>query len=140
MFRRQGIECPFPHDLWSKLESACRERGCCESSAALDEDGRAMSLLFLVWDERSAYHLLGGNVPEHQSADTYSALIWRAIRQAHDKGLSYDSRVDDQAHLEVVPRVGGDPKLYFRIRKVFDPDVVRDEAESQIVSLASKTI
>ncbi|WP_270549449.1 GNAT family N-acetyltransferase [Eggerthella lenta] len=141
VFRRQGIECPFPHDLWSKLESACRERGCCESSAALDEDGRAMSLLFLVWDERSAYHLLGGNVPEHQSADTYSALIWRAIRQAHDKGLSYDFEGSMIKRISKSFReFGGDPKLYFRIRKVFDPDVVRDEAESQIVSLASKTI
>lgn len=100
-----------------------------------------MSLLFLVWDERSAYHLLGGNVPEHQSADTYSALIWRAIRQAHDKGLSYDFEGSMIKRISKSFReFGGDPKLYFRIRKVFDPDVVRDEAESQIVSLASKTI
>jgi len=30
---------------------------------------------------------------------------------------------------------GGDPKLYFRIRKVFDPEVVRTEAERQIARL-----
>lgn len=141
VFLRQGLECPFSRELWLRLESACRERGCCESAAALDVHGNAMSLLFLVWDERSAYHLLGGNLPERQNSDTYSALIWRAIEKAHEQGLSYDFEGSMIRRISKSFReFGGAPKLYFRIRKVFSPEVVRMEAERQVERLETDAV
>lgn len=49
-----------------------------------DDNGRILSIKYLIWDEQSIYYLLGGSMP------------------------------------------------YFRIRKVFNPEIVRAEAEKQI--------
>ena len=48
------------------------------------------SVLFLVWDERSVYHLMGGTMPGFNGLETYNALTWNGITLAHDKGpVSY---------------------------------------------------
>lgn len=72
-------------------------------------------------------------MPEYQNLETYNALIWNSIKFAHEKGLKYDFEGS------VIKRIsksfrefGGDPKPYFRIRKVFNPEIVRQEAEDLI--------
>lgn len=138
IFAKQGLPCPFSYDLWRRLYTACYEHGCCELLCERLSDGQVASLLFLVWDSKSAYAILGGSMPEHQNLDTYHALIWEGIKLAHEKGLKYDFEGS------VIKRIsksfrefGGTPKLYFRIRKIFNPEIIRMEAEQQISRLES---
>ena len=121
-----------------RLSPACKENNAGEIFYAKDKEGHIASVLFLVWDEKSAYHLLGGNVPEYQELETYNALTWEAIKYVADKGLKYDFEGS------VIKRIaksyrefGGTPKAYFRIRKVFHPDIIRAEAEQQIQLLSN---
>lgn len=135
IFDRQGLPCPFSFELWKKLESACRDHGCSASYAAMHENEVA-SLIFLVWDDRAVYQILGGSMPGLQKLDTYAALIWHGITIAHDMGRVYDF---EGSMIERISKsfreFGGTPRLYFRIRKVFSPDVIRMEAEQQIERL-----
>ncbi len=73
-----------------------------------------------------------------QNLDTYEALIWEAIKFTYAKKLRYDFEGS------VIKRIaksfrefGATPYCYFRIRKVFNPDILREECESSIKALSS---
>lgn len=138
VFLKQGLECPFSPEKWTKLYDACKKHDACEIFYAQEPGGNVASVLFLVWDEQSAYQLLGGSMPEYQSLDTYDALIWEGIQFAARKGLKYDFEGS------VIKRIsksfrefGGEPKPYFRIRKVFNPGIMRAETEEAIAREAA---
>ena len=130
IFSKQGLECPFSFELWDKLYHACKQHNSGEIIYAQTNDGEIASILFLVWDEKSMYQLLGGSMPEHQNLETYNALVWEAFKFASSKGLKYDFEGSVIKPISKSMReFGGDPKPYFRIRKVFNPDIIRREAE-----------
>lgn len=136
IFAKQGLSCPFSRGLWKKLFNACAQHDCCEIFWFETSNYEVASLLFLVWDDKRLYELLGGSIPEHQSLDTYSALIWSCIEFAHKKGLIYDF---EGSMIERISKsfreFGGNPELYFRIRKVYSSDVVKMESERQILAI-----
>lgn len=75
-------------------------------------------------------------MPEYQKLDTYNALIWEAIKFTSEKGLKYDFEGSVIKRISKSYReFGGEPKPYFRIRKVFNPDIIHKEAEQQIETL-----
>ena len=135
MFERQGLPVPVGRELWARLYRAASKNGCCKILRSKAGEGVAR-VGCLVWDERSVSHLMGGTMPGFNGLETYNALTWNGITLAHDKGLSYDFEGSMIKRISKSFReFGGDPKLYFRIRKVFDPEVVRTEAERQIARL-----
>lgn len=139
VFEKQGLECPFSYDLWVRLYNACTAHGCGKILYAKDGNGNVLSILFLVWDEQSVYHLLGGSMPEYQHLQTYNMLTWEGIRTASRMGLRYDFEGSVIKRISKSMRqFGGKPMPYFRIRKVFNPDIVRAETESQIQALCVK--
>lgn len=139
VFLKQGRPCPFSREFWYRLYAACREHAAGQMFCSIDENENILSLLYLVWDERSVYHLLGGYMPEFSSSQAYPALIYHGIEFAHDKGLAYDF---EGSMLPQVQRsfrqFGGTPMPYYRIRKVFNPAIVRREAEDYIRSLQAE--
>lgn len=133
IFEKQGLPCPFSMEQWKKIYQTCKERSKGETFYAVNSKGQITSVLFLIWDEKSMYQLLGGNMPEFQSLDTYDALIWEGIKFAAQNGLKYDFEGS------VIKRIsksfrefGGEAKPYFRIRKVFNPEILRSEMEKSM--------
>lgn len=139
VFLRQGRQCPFSRELWHRLYHACIENEAGNALCAKDVNGNIHSLLFLVWDEKSAYHLLGGYMPEYSSSQSYSALTYHGICIAHEKGLAYDFEGSMIHRIAIAFRqFGGIPTPYYRIRKVFNPEIVRKEAEDYILRLQNE--
>ena len=139
IYIKQGLKCPFSFELWNRLASSCIEHNSGRISCRLAEDGKVAAVSFVVWDEKSLYKLMGGPIPEYSKIDAYSALTWDEIELAHDLGKIYDFEGS------VIKRIsksfreyGATPKPYFRIRKVFNPDIVREEAENTIQLLNQK--
>lgn len=137
IFQKQGLECPFSFEQWEKIYTASKNHSAGTILYASNEEGKIASVLFLVWDEKSVYQLLGGSMPEFQSLDTYDALIWEGIKFASQKGLKYDFEGS------VIKRIsksfrefGGMPMPYFRIRKVFNPEIAREETEKRIKEIS----
>jgi len=137
VFERQGLSVPFSESLWSSLHAEASRRGRCKTLAAT-VNGEIASVLFLVWDDRSVYHLMGGTMPGYGQYETYNSLTWRGIELAHEKGLAYDF---EGSMIERISKsfreFGGVPKQYFRIRKVFSPEVIEREAHAEIARLDS---
>ena len=92
-----------------------------------------------MWDEQSVYHLLGGSIPEYQYLQTYNMLTWEAIKIASQMGFKFDFEGSVIKRISKSMRqFGGKPMPYFRIRKVFNPNIVRLEAEQQIALMDAK--
>lgn len=139
IFKKQNLKCPFSKELWFKLYEECSLNNTGMTMCARNDSGELESLLFLVWDKKSVYQILGGNIPGHQKKDTYTYLIWKGIEFAAQKKLVYDFEGS------MIPQIsrsfrefGGEPKSYFRIRKVFNPEIVREEAEKMVRELEIK--
>lgn len=134
VFFKQGLKCPFSYDLWDRLYKACCvERNCGKILHSESENGEIQSILFLVWDEESMYHLLGGNMPEFQNLETYTALTWEAICLSRKMKLHYDFEGSMIKRISKSFReYGGIPMLYFRIRKVFKKDIFKKEYEDML--------
>lgn len=136
IFKKQNLECPFSYKLWDNLYEACKANNAGRILYATDFAGNIVSLLFLVWDERSMYHLLGGSIPEYQKLESYNSLTWEAVKMASCMGLKYDFEGS------VIERIsksfrefGGEPKIYYRIRKVFNPKILEREFNDQLEKL-----
>lgn len=139
IFEKQSLKCPFSYELWKRLVNACWKNKSGKLMIAMTKDNKPASLSFTVWDQRKLYRLVGGSIPEFQYLNTHSAITWEEMVLAHNMELVYDfegsviKRIA-KANLEY----GAIPKPYFRIRKVFNPDIIREEAESSIGKLMSK--
>lgn len=137
VFEKQGLSCPFSYELWQKLYGITQQKKCSKILFASDEQNEIFSLAFIIWDKRNAYLLLGGSIPEYSKLDTYSAVIWEGIRFAEKNELNFDFEGS------VIKRIsksfrefGGIPKPYYRIRKVFNPNIISDEARQEISNLS----
>lgn len=136
VFAKQGLDVPFSKELFYRLYCACKERQCGQFMCERLDNGDVASLVFEVWDERSMYSLVGGSVPEYQNLETYHAVRWEAMKMAHEKNLMFDFEGSVIKRISrSVREYGGEPKIYFRIRKIFSEEVILAEANQQIKNL-----
>lgn len=137
VFIKQGLSCPFSKSLWNNLYEAALANNAGEILVAATKDGQIASCVFIVWDEKSVYQLISGGGVELQHLEGKSALVWTGINEAASKGLSYDFEGSVIKRIANSNRLfGAEPRPYFRIRKVFAPEVIRMEAEQHIRQLA----
>ena len=136
IYCRQGIECPFSYELWMRLYKVCSDNQSGEIVTSVDMEGNILSLAYVVWDEKSSYLLMGGAIPEYSSLQTYSVLVDECIRRSLNRGLCFDFEGS------VIKRInhsfreyGGTPMLYYRIRKVFNPEIIMEEARNKAEKL-----
>lgn len=138
VFKKQNLPCPFSYELWTRLYNACNEHNSCKILYAETKEGNIASILFLVWDEKSMYHLLGGSMPGYQRLETYNALTWEAIQMASHMNLKYDFEGSVIKNISKSFReYGGKAKQYYRIRKIFNLDILEKEYREQRSALIS---
>lgn len=139
IFQKQGMECPYSYDLWKRVSDACIKHDAGKILCRRTQEGKPACVSFIVWDEMFVYKIMGGPIPEYAYLDAYAATTWDEIVLASKMGLAYDFEGS------VIKRIsksfreyGGILKPYFRIRKVYNPDVVRKEAEEYIKRVHSE--
>lgn len=139
IFEKQGLKSPFSYELWERLVYASLENNSGKLMMALTKEGKPASLSFTVWDQKKLYRLVGGGIPEFQNLDTYSALTWKEMELAHDMNLIYDFEGSVIKRIAKVNReYGAVPKPYFRIRKVFNEDILKMEYEQEAKMLSEE--
>lgn len=133
IYTKQGLPCPFSYSLWHRLYTACHEHACARALAVLNQDNRISSLAFFVWDKQYVYFLMGGSIPELSEDNTFSYLMHKGIELASESGKSFDfegSMIKRVA--KAMREFGGMPMPYYRIRKIYNPEIIRMEAENEI--------
>jgi len=90
VFQRQGKAVPYSETFVANLDRAAANRGCRKVFIAEDEQGRHHAGLYLVWDENSAYYLMGGGNPELRNSGATSLCMWEAIKFASTVSQAFD--------------------------------------------------
>lgn len=90
VFTRQGRKLPYPESLVERLDNACAERNARKIFIAEDERGRMHAGVYLIWDENSAYYLMGGSDPALRNSGAVSLCVWEAIKFASTVTKRFD--------------------------------------------------
>ena len=116
-FLRQGKRLPYSHELVYRIDNACGD-GSRRVFFAEDGTGRIHAALYIVWDERSAYYLMGGGDPDLRNSGATSLLMWEAIKFASTVTRRFDF---EGSMIEPIERYfrafGGEQKPYFYVTK-----------------------
>ena len=76
---------------------------------------------------------MGGSVPKFSNENTFSYLELKGIELAHKKGLGFDFEGSMIKRIAKAFRdFGAVPTPYYRIRKIFNPDIIEMEAQQEI--------
>jgi len=88
-YKRQGIKTPGANILKKIIETACsRKQG--DIWGAYDEDNRLHAVLFVAWQESSAYAIASGRDPELPNSLAPTLLFWESICFASTVSRSFD--------------------------------------------------
>ena len=137
IYSKQNLKCPFSFELWERLYNVCKRYQCGQALAIVNSDDRISSLAFFAWDDKYVYFLMGGSIPELSEDNTFSLMMHHGIEMASAMGKAFDfegSMIKRVA--KAMREYGGIPTPYYRIRKIFNPDIIRMEAEQEIKRLS----
>jgi Acetyltransferase (GNAT) domain len=89
-FLRQGLPLPYSRESVRRLDEACSARSARTIFFAEDDDGRVHAAVYIVWDEQSAYYLMGGGDPALRTSGAMSLALWEAIKFSHQVSRRFD--------------------------------------------------
>jgi len=119
VFERQKIKQPYSRGVVDRVHAACASQNQNRIFVARDESGRAHAGVYLVWDNDTAYYLMGGGDPDFRSSGATSYCLWEAIKFASLVTKKFDF---EGSMIEPVERFvrgfGGRPLPYMVISKM----------------------
>ena len=89
-FQRRGLDAPYSPGLVRSLDDACASRNARKIFFAVDRGQRVHAAIYVVWDGRSAYYLMGGRSRELATTGATSLLMWKAIQFAAGVTQAFD--------------------------------------------------
>lgn len=118
VFARQGLAEPYTKQFLERVDQACLERNRRKIFIAEDSEGRRHAGVYLVWDDNSAYYLMGGGDPALRNSGATSLCMWEAINFAAGVTKSFDF---EGSMIEPIERFfrafGGVQTPYFSVSK-----------------------
>ncbi|GLH64118.1 GNAT family N-acetyltransferase [Parageobacillus sp. G301] len=117
-FERQNLTIPYSLSFLINLDQTLHPRNARKIFFAKDKQDRIHSAIYIVWDENSAYYLMGGGDPNLRNSGATSLLMWTAINYVSDKTQKFDF---EGSMIEPIERFfrafGAVQKPYFQITK-----------------------
>lgn len=121
-YQRQDMNVTYSLELLKRVVEAALARDSGKMIFAVDETGRTHAVLFMVWDQTSAYYMIGGADPELRNSGAGSLNVWKAIQFASTVTQSFDFEGSMVEGIERFFRgFGARQKPYFRISKFSNP-------------------
>ena len=118
-FLRQGRKIPYSLSFLRRLDEACAQRNSRKSFFAIDNTGNIHAAVYVVWDQFSAYYLMGGGDPKYRTSGAHSLLLWETIKFTSKFVSSFNF---EGSMIEPVERFfrafGAEQKPYFNITRV----------------------
>ncbi len=90
MFRRKKMSMPFSRHLATQLYVACRRYDAGRIWQAFASDGRLAAVLFVAWDQRTAYYIIGARDPAFGNSGAMSYLFWHALQYLEGRVAAFD--------------------------------------------------
>lgn len=109
----------FNFDVLQNLVKACEKRNCGKTIAAFDDNNVLYASIFLVWDTKKAYYILGARNPELNTNQAMSLILWSGIQIVSQKVKAFDF---EGSMIEPIERYfrtyGAMQKRYMQVYKV----------------------
>jgi hypothetical protein len=119
VFARQGRKMPYSRSVVERIDEACGRNGCRRIFSAHDHAGRVHATVYIVWNDQSAYYLMGGSNPDLRESDATSLCLWEALKFSSRVTKVFDFEGTMLENVEPFFRAfGGRQKPYFQIRKI----------------------
>lgn len=119
-FHRQNKKIPYTLEFLKRIDSSCMDHKCKKIFYAVDSMERINCVLYVIWDENSAYALIGGGDPELRNSQAMTLLIWKAIQFTSNVTKKFDFEGSMIKSIESFFRnYGGKQMPYFNISKDF---------------------
>jgi Acetyltransferase (GNAT) domain len=90
IFENQGTRIPYDIELIKRIDDVCSQKKCRKIFFAKDPQDRVHAALYLIWDDNSAYYLMGGSDPALRNSGANSLLMWEAIQFAATVTQKFD--------------------------------------------------
>ena len=118
VYERQNLPMPYSEDVVKMLDAACAGRNRRKIFIAEDQHGARHAGVYLIWDDTSAYYLMGGSNPEWRNSGAMSLCMWEAIKFASTTTQRFDFCGSMVKSIERFVRAfGGMQTPYFTISK-----------------------
>lgn len=118
-FQRQGRKIPYGYDFFKRLDNACAQQNARQMFFAVDSQQRFHAAVYVIWDENSAYYLMGGADPALRNSGATSLLMWEAIQFAATVTRKFDFEGSMIEPVERFFRAFGAKQIpYFNVSKL----------------------
>ncbi len=115
-FLRQGSKAPFKKEKLNRFTERLKEQGSFVSFGAYDEDDNCISVLGMVYEDKSSYLLLNGIDIEKEIRGANAYIVAHSIRYFHNRCDYYDFEGSMLLGVEEFYRkFGGELVPYMRI-------------------------
>ena len=139
VYLRQGKRPPYSQAFLRAIDKACADRNCRQIWIVEDGDGKQYAGVYVVWDETSAYYLIGGGDPDLANVGAGSLALWTAIEYCSKVTGRFDFEGSMIRPIEKFVRgFGGKQVPYFRIKKINSPLLLAQQSLAKIVSTVAR--
>lgn len=118
-FKRQNKKPPYSFALLKDLDKELKNNNRRSIYFAEDENGNVHSAIYIVFDSKRAYYLIGGSDPDYKKSGASSFLLWNAIKDASKRVDCFDF---EGSMIEPIERYfsefGAIQKPYYGITKI----------------------
>ncbi|MBT6602338.1 MAG: GNAT family N-acetyltransferase [Nitrospina sp.] len=138
-YKRQNKKVPYSKDLVKRLDAACEERNSRKIFFAEDNNGTIHAAVYLVWDNNSAYYIMGGSDPALRNSGAVCLALWEAIQFAATVTKQFDFEGSMVEPIELFFRAfGGKQVPYFRVTRATNLPIKIGEAALQTLRFIQK--
>ena len=118
-FKRKGKRLPYSREYVRRLDAACVTHNARRMFFAEDAHRRVHAAAYIVWDENSAYYLMGGVDPALMGSGAMSLVMWEAIQFVATVSRKFDFEGSMIEPVERFFRAFGARQVpYFRVTRL----------------------
>lgn len=115
-YKRQRLPLPYSREYIRRIDGACIKNNARKIFFAVDEAGQIHAAVYIVYDRKSAYYLLGGADPALNNCGAHFLALWEAVKFASQVTRRFDFEGSMHKSIEPVFRgFGGVQTPYMEI-------------------------
>ena len=117
-YKRQKLSVPYSREYIHRIDEVCKKKNARKIFFAIDGAGRIHAAVYIVFDSKASYYLIGGGDPSLNNCGAHFLALWEAIKFAGQVSKSFDFEGSMHKNIESVFRgFGGVQKPYMEITK-----------------------
>lgn len=119
-YKRQGIRCPVNLEQTKQIYDNLNTKSQCKMYFAKEPNGNIVSTIFIIWEGKTAYYLMGANHPDYKNLGAANLLLKTAMEDLVESGAkTFDLCGANNPGIAMFKRgFGGDLKVYYRVEKM----------------------